>query len=142
VGRASEFDAVFYPGGHGPVMDLTDDKDSIALLAEFAAADKVISGVCHGTIAFANVKLADGSYLVKGQEVTGFSDEEEDIVAMTKLMPYSLEKKLKEAGAIYKKADKPFGEMVLSANGGKLISGQNPASATATGEAIAKALKI
>jgi len=142
LGRSSEFDALFYPGGHGPVFDLAIDKDSIALISEFAAAGKVVSAVCHGPAVFANVILPNGKHLVDGKEVTGFSNDEEDQVKMTQYMPFLLETKLQEAGAIYKKADKPWGELVLSVDGGKLITGQNPASAKAVGEAIAKSLGI
>lgn len=142
LGRASEFDAIFYPGGHGPVFDLATDKDSIALINEFVAAGKVVSSVCHGPAVFVNVVLPNGKHLIEGKEVTGFSNEEEDQVQMSKWMPFMLETRIKEVGGIYKKADKPWESLVLSVDGGKLITGQNPASAKAVGDAIAKALGI
>lgn len=142
VGRAGEFDALFYPGGHGPMFDLATDADSIALINEFAAAGKPVAAVCHGPIVFTNVVKADGNPLLKGHEATGFSNEEEDQAQMTKLMPFLLEDKIKAAGATYVKADQAWGPKVVSANGGKLITGQNPASAKGVGEAIVKSLGL
>lgn len=142
LGRSSEFAALFYPGGHGPMFDLATDKESIALINEFVAAGKPVAAVCHGPIVFANVIKADGKHLLAGKEVTGFSNVEEDQVQMTKLMPFLLEDKIKEAGATYVKADEPWGVKVVSADGGKLITGQNPASAKGVGEAIAKAIGV
>jgi putative intracellular protease/amidase len=142
VGKSGEFDAIFYPGGHGPMFDLATDADSIALIREFVDAGKPVASVCHGPAVFVNVKLADGSYLLAGKEATGFSNVEEDQVKMTALMPFLLEDKMKEAGAIYKKAAEPWGELILSVDGGKLITGQNPASAKGVGEALAKSLGI
>jgi len=140
-GRAGEFAALFYPGGHGPMFDLVSDSDSLALIQEFAAAGKTVAAVCHGPIALVNAKGADGkSSLIKGKEVTGFSNAEEDAVDLTKYMPILLEDQIKAAGATYKKADQPWSEFVIVQDGGKLITGQNPASAKAVGEAIAKAI--
>lgn len=142
LGRSSEFAALFYPGGHGPMFDLATDKDSIALINEFYAAGKPVAAVCHGPIVFTNVKLPSGEYLLSGKEATGFSNEEEDQAGMTALMPNLLEDKIKEAGGVYKKADQAWGEKVISVDGGKLITGQNPASAKGVGEAIAKAIGV
>ncbi|KAI0128017.1 ThiJ/PfpI family protein [Xylariales sp. AK1849] len=142
LGRSGEFAALFYPGGHGPMFDLATDKDSIALINEFVAAGKPVAAVCHGPIVFTNVVLPNGKHLLEGKEATGFSNTEEDQVKMSELMPFLLESKIKEAGGVYKKADEPWGELVLSVDGGKLITGQNPASAKATGEAIAKAIGV
>lgn len=122
------------------MFDLATDKDSIALINEFVAAGKPVAAVCHGPIVFANVTKPDGKHLLAGKEATGFSNVEEDQAQMTKLMPFLLEDKIKEAGGIYKKAAEPWGEFVLSVDGGKLITGQNPASAKAVGEAILKAI--
>ncbi|KAI1849619.1 hypothetical protein JX265_007957 [Neoarthrinium moseri] len=142
VGRSGEFAALFYPGGHGPMFDLATDKDSIALINEFVAAGKPVSAVCHGPAVFTNVVLPSGKHLVDGKEVTGFSNVEEDQAQMTKLMPFLLETKLGEVGGVYKKAAEPWGPLVLSVDGGKLITGQNPASAKGVGEAIAKAIGV
>ncbi|KAI1432963.1 ThiJ/PfpI family protein [Xylaria sp. CBS 124048] len=138
-GRAAEFDALFYPGGHGPMFDLVDDADSIAVIEEFAAAGKVVAAVCHGPVVFLNAKK-DGKALLQGKDATGFSNVEEDVAGMTKYMPFLLEDRIKAVGANYKKADQPWGELVIVEDGGKLITGQNPASAKGVGEAIVKAL--
>ncbi|KAI0414689.1 DJ-1/PfpI family protein [Xylaria grammica] len=139
-GRADEFAALFYPGGHGPMFDLVDDKDSIAVIEEFAAKGKVVAAVCHGPVVFLNAKRADGKALLAGRDVTGFSNAEEDAVDMSKYMPFLLEDRIKAVGGSYKKAEQPWGELVLAQDGGKLITGQNPASAKGVGEAILKSI--
>lgn len=138
LGRASEFDAVFYPGGHGPMFDLVNDKESIQLIREFYNAGKIVSAVCHGPVVFANVTLDNGEPLVKGRQVTGFTNEEEDQVQLTSAMPLLLEDALVKAGAKFVKAEKAWGEKVVV--DGQIITGQNPGSAKAIGEALAKAL--
>ncbi|KAI1412549.1 ThiJ/PfpI family protein [Hypoxylon sp. FL1857] len=140
LGRADEFDAIFFPGGHGPMFDLATDKDSIALINEFWAKGKVTSAVCHGPAAFVNVKLPSGESLLKGRDVSAFTNAEEDAVGMSKYMPFKLEDKIKEGGANFQKASEPWAPTVCVA--GKLITGQNPASAKGVGEAIAKALGV
>ncbi|KAF2966455.1 hypothetical protein GQX73_g7089 [Xylaria multiplex] len=139
-GRAGEFAALFYPGGHGPMFDLVDDKDSIALIEEFAAKGKPVAAVCHGPVVFVNAKRADGKALLAEKEVTAFSNAEEDAVDLSKYMPFMLEDRIKAVGGIYKKAEQPWGELVLVQDGGKLITGQNPASAKGVGEAILRAI--
>ncbi|KAI1367701.1 DJ-1/PfpI family protein [Xylaria arbuscula] len=141
-GRADEFDALFYPGGHGPMFDLVNDADSIAVIEEFAAKGKIVAAVCHGPVVFVNAKRADGKALLAGRDVTGFSNAEEDAVDMSKYMPFLLEDRIKAVGGNYKKADQPWGELVLVQDGGKLITGQNPASAKGVGEAILKGLAL
>lgn len=136
-GRASEFDAIFYPGGHGPMFDLVDDKDSQQLISEFYKAGKIVAAVCHGPIVFVNVTI-DGKPLLQGRQVTGFSNEEEDIIGLTSAMPQLLEDEVKKSGGIYVKAEKPWSEKVVV--DGQLITGQNPASAAAVGNALAQAL--
>jgi putative intracellular protease/amidase len=138
-GRSAEFAALFYPGGHGPMFDLVDDKDSIAVIEEFVAAGKPVAAVCHGPVAFLNAKK-DGESIFKGKEATGFSNAEEDAMDMSKYMPLMLENRIKEAGATYKKADQLWGVSVVVQDGGKFITGQNPASAKGVGEAILKAI--
>jgi len=140
VGRAKEFDAIFYVGGHGPMFDLATDETSIQLIRDFWESGKVVSAVCHGPAAFVNVKLSDGSYLIDKAEVTGFSNKEEDQVGLTSAMPFLLEDALKKAGGKFEMAD-PWQAKVLAAKGGRLITGQNPASATPVGQAILKAIK-
>lgn len=136
-GRASEFDAIFYPGGHGPMFDLVGDKDSQQLIAEFYSAGKTMAAVCHGPIVFVNVKI-DGKPLLQGRQVTGFSNEEEEIIGLTSAMPQLLEDEVKKSGGIYVKADKPWSEKVVV--DGQLITGQNPASSAAVGKALAQKL--
>ncbi|KAI1802401.1 ThiJ/PfpI family protein [Daldinia bambusicola] len=140
LSRVDEFDALFFPGGHGPMFDLATDKDSIALINEFWAKGKVVAAVCHGPAAFVNVKLPNGENIMKGKEVSGFSNAEEDAAGMTKHMPFLLEDKIKEGGAIFQKASEPWAPTVRVA--GKLITGQNPNSAKGVGEAIATALGV
>ncbi|KAI0814184.1 DJ-1/PfpI family protein [Xylaria sp. FL0064] len=140
-GRADEFAALFYPGGHGPMFDLVDDADSIAIIEEFASKGKVVAAVCHGPVVFVNAKRKeDGKPLLAGREATGFSNAEEDAVGMSQYMPFMLEDRIKAVGAKYKKAEQPWGELVLVQDGGKLITGQNPASAKGVGEAILKSI--
>ncbi|KAH9837496.1 Glyoxalase activity of DJ-1 [Teratosphaeria destructans] len=141
LGKAHQFDAVFYVGGHGPMFDLAVDPESQQLIREFYEAGKTTSAVCHGPAAFVNVKLSDGSYLVSGQEVTGFSNAEEDQVGLSPAMPFMLETALKEKGGKVVLADHPWGaKVVASGKGGKLITGQNPASAAGVGEKILESL--
>ncbi|KAJ5594121.1 uncharacterized protein N7459_000329 [Penicillium hispanicum] len=147
VPRASEFNAIFYVGGHGPMFDLTEDPTSISLIETFAAAKKPVAAVCHGPCVFLNTKAPSGQPLIAGAEVTGFSNTEEDQVQLSSLMPFMLETELQRvSGGKYVKAEQPWGEKVVVAKtaeiGGTLITGQNPASATGVGEAILKALGL
>ncbi|KAF2829280.1 class I glutamine amidotransferase-like protein [Ophiobolus disseminans] len=140
-GKAKDFDAIFYVGGHGPMFDLADDATSQQLIKEFWEADKIVSAVCHAPAVFYNVKLSDGSLLVAGKEVTAFTNAEEDQVGLSEVVPFLPEDALNKAsGGKFVKAAEPWGEKVVVS--GRLITGQNPASATGVGEAIAKALKI
>jgi putative intracellular protease/amidase len=141
VGNTSQFDAIFYPGGHGPMFDLVTDKDSIALINEFVAAGKPVSAVCHGPVVFTNVELPNGKNILAGKEVTGFSNAEEDQAGMTQYMPFLLEDKMKEVGGLYKAAE-PWSEFAIVQDDGKFITGQNPASGKAVGEALAKAIGV
>jgi putative intracellular protease/amidase len=136
--NASDYDAVFYPGGHGPLWDLTKDAKSIALLEAFQQQGKPMALVCHAPCALLNVKLANGDPLIKGKNVTGFSDTEEAAVKLTKVVPFLLEDKLKETGAHYSKGP-DWGVYVQT--DGLLITGQNPASSAAAAKALLKLLK-
>ena len=100
---ADEFDAVFYPGGHGPLWDLAEDKHSIALIESTHAAGKPVALVCHAPGVLRNAKSEDGSPLVKGKRVTGFSDTEEEAVQLTKIVPFLVEDELKRLGGLYAK---------------------------------------
>ncbi|KAF4944204.1 hypothetical protein FGADI_12858 [Fusarium gaditjirri] len=142
AGRASEFDAIFYPGGHGPMVDLVHNEHSKSLIRDFHSQDKVISAVCHGPAAFVNATTTSGELILKGKQVTGFDDVGEEMFRFTEDMDFSLEKRLGEAsGGKYVKADEgPLAEKVVV--DGKLITGQNPASSKSVAEEIAKALGV
>ncbi|WP_317205294.1 type 1 glutamine amidotransferase domain-containing protein [Janthinobacterium sp.] len=130
---AAEYDAVFYPGGHGPLWDLAEDKASIALIEAMAAAGKPVAAVCHAPGVLRHVKGADGAPLVKGKRVTGFTNTEEDAVGLTAIVPFLVEDMLKANGGVYSKgAD--WASYVLT--DGKLITGQNPASSEAAAHAL------
>lgn len=136
--KASDFDAVFYPGGHGPLWDLATDKTSIQLIEDFYNAQKPIAFVCHAPAALVNVKSENGQPLVKGKNVTGFSDTEEEAVGLTKVVPFLLEQELKKLGAHYTKG-KNWGSFVQQ--DGLLITGQNPGSSEAVAELLLKTLQ-
>src|SRR5664280_3092318 len=125
---AGDFDAVFYPGGHGPMWDMPNNATSIALIEAFVAADKPVAAVCHAPIALKNVRTTDGELLVKGRDVTGFSNSEEAAVGLTDVVPELLEDVLKADGGNYRKGDEDFAPYVVV--DGKLVTGQNPASST------------
>ena len=135
--KASDYDAVFYPGGHGPLWDLTKDTNSIALLADFQQLGKPMALVCHAPCALLNVKLPNGEALIKGKKVTGFSDTEEAGVKLTKVVPFLLEDELKKNGARYSKGP-DWGVYVQT--DGLLITGQNPASSAEAAKVLLKLL--
>jgi putative intracellular protease/amidase len=130
---ASDFDAVFYPGGHGPLWDLAEDKASIALMEAMIAAGKPVVAVCHAPGVLRHVKNADGAPLVQGKSVTGFTNTEERAVGLTEVVPFLVEDMLRENGGSYSKAADWQPHVVTD---GLLITGQNPASS----EPAAKAL--
>lgn len=134
---AADFDAVFYPGGHGPLWDLATDSTSINLLEAFARADKPLALVCHAPGALVKVRDADGQPLVAGRRVTGFSNSEEDAVGLTEVVPFLLEDEFKRLGGLYEKG--PDWES-LAVTDGYLVTGQNPASSEATATALLKLL--
>jgi len=121
----ADFDAVFYPGGHGPMWDLAEDENSIKLIESFLAANKPVALVCHAPAALRHVKKPHGSPLVEGKKVTGFTNTEEASVGLTDVVPFLLEDELKAKGAIFSKT-KDMESYVVS--DGLLITGQNPAS--------------
>jgi len=130
---ADEYDGVFYPGGHGPLWDLSDDRDSIALIERIYAAGKPVAAVCHGPAAFRRAQAPDGTPLVRGKSVTGFSNTEEAAVGLTDVVPFSVEDMLKQNGGEYSKAEnwQPY-----AVTAGNLVTGQNPASSEATARAL------
>jgi putative intracellular protease/amidase len=130
---AGEFDAVFYPGGHGPLWDLAEDADSIALIEAMLAHDGPVAAVCHAPGVLRHVRNADGSPVVRGRSVTGFTNSEEEAAGLTEVVPFRVEDMLKKNGARYFKAAN-WQSHVLS--DGLLITGQNPASSEAAAESL------
>ncbi|KAJ5612872.1 hypothetical protein N7510_006066 [Penicillium lagena] len=142
LGRANEFDAIFYPGGHGPMFDIANDSDSIALIREFWESGKIVSTVCHGSAALLNVKLSDSSFLLANTPVTGYSNSEEDVTNMSQYMPFMLETELnKVSGGKYEKASSDWASHVTVAKDGRLLTGQNPGSAGDLARVILEKLK-
>lgn len=131
--KASDFDAVFYPGGHGPLWDLATNAASISLIENMIAAGKPVAAVCHGPAALVNAKGPDGLSILAGREVTGFSNSEEAAVGLTDIVPILIEDTVKKLGGTYVKGADWASFVAVD---GPLITGQNPAS----GEATAKAL--
>jgi putative intracellular protease/amidase len=133
----ADYDAVFYPGGHGPLWDLAEDKNSEALIVAFYSNNKPVGFVCHAPGVLKNVKV-NGEFLVKGKKVTGFSNTEEEAVGLTKIVPFLLEDVLQKNGAIYSKVGdwQPY-----AVEDGLLITGQNPASSKLVAEKILLQLK-
>jgi len=121
----ADFDTVFYPGGHGPLWDLAEDKHSISLIESFIAAGKYVALVCHAPGVLRHVKRADGKPLVEGKNVTGFTNTEEEAVGLTKVVPFLVEDELKAKGGLYSKGADWASYVVAD---GLLITGQNPGS--------------
>lgn len=135
--NAEDYDAVFYPGGHGPLWDLAGDPNSIALIEAFYKQHKPVAFVCHAPAALVKVKGPDGEPLVKGKEVTGFSNTEEEAVQLTNVVPFLLEDELKKLGGIYSKGNDwhPY-----ALKDGLLITGQNPASSSEVAKILIETL--
>jgi putative intracellular protease/amidase len=134
--KAEDFDTVFYPGGHGPMWDLAESPVSIALIESFYNSGKPVALVCHAPGVLRHVTYK-GEPLVKGKRVTGFTNEEEEEVQLTKVVPFLVEDELKRLGAIFEKVRnwQPF-----SVVDGRLVTGQNPASSTTGAQALLKVL--
>lgn len=133
------FDTVFYPGGHGPLWDLAEDKHSIKLIESFLGAGKPIAIVCHSPGALRHVKRPDGRPMIEGKKVTGFTNSEEEGVGLTKVVPFLVEDELKAKGGIYSKGPDWSPYVVVD---GLLITGQNPASSGPAAEALLKQLAL
>jgi len=129
----SDFDGVFYPGGHGPLWDLTDNADSIALIESFLNASKAVATVCHASAALLNVKQASGDFAVKGKAVTGFTNSEEEAVQLTEIVPFLVEDELIKRGGEYQKAEDWH---AFAIQDGLIITGQNPASSALAAEKL------
>jgi putative intracellular protease/amidase len=130
---ASNFDAVFYPGGHGPLWDLTENNDSINLIEDFLKAGKGVATVCHASAALLNVKNTSGEFAVKGKAVTGFTNSEEAAVQLTEVVPFLLEDELIKRGGDYQKAQDWHAFVVQDE---LIITGQNPASSSLAAEKL------
>ena len=135
--KIADFDAVFYPGGHGPLWDLAEDQVSIALIEGMIAAGKPVATVCHAPGVLRHVKGPDGKPLVNGKKVTGFTNTEEEAVGLTKIVPFLVEDMLKANGGIYSRLGdwQPY-----AITDGLLVTGQNPASSEVAAQALLKLL--
>jgi putative intracellular protease/amidase len=136
--KSDDFDAVFYPGGHGPLWDLAESQDSIKLIESFARQEKPVVAVCHAPAVFAHVKGQDGEPFVKGKNVAGFTNSEEEAVQLTDVVPFLVEDKLKELGGNYSKVEDWKSHVVKD---GLLITGQNPASSEGAAQELLDLLK-
>ena len=135
--NAKDYNAIFFAGGHGVMWDFPDSAAVAKVTREIYENGGVVSAVCHGPAALVNVKLSDGSYLVAGKNVTGFTNAEEDEVQGTKIVPFLLADKLNEHGAKHHAAANWSDNVVVD---GRLVTGQNPASAASVGDAVIKIL--
>ena len=133
-----DYDAIFYPGGHGPLWDLAENRTSIDLIETMYASGKTVAAVCHAPAVLRHTRAPDGSPLVKGKSVTGFSNTEEDAVQLSGVVPFLLEDELKAKGASYSKADDWHPYAITDGN---LITGQNPASSESVAKAVLENLK-
>lgn len=136
--KAGAFDAVFFPGGHGPLWDLAENGYVMALVKDFYPNGKIVSAVCHAPAVFRHVKTAEGQFLVNDRNVTGFSNAEEEAVGLTDVVPFLVEDMLKDHGARYTSADDWQPHIVVD---GRLITGQNPASSVGVADAVIKQLQ-
>lgn len=137
--QSEDYDAVYIPGGHGASFDLPWDRETQRLIREVYENNGVIGAVCHGVAALVNVKLSDGTYLVSGQEVSSFTNDEESTVGMDRVVPFLIESKLVERGAHFKSCP-AFTECV--ARSGRLITGQNPASSLVVADSMLEVMDL
>lgn len=135
----ADYDAIYLVGGHGVIWDFPDNKDLQAISREIYEKGGIVSSVCHGAVGLLNIKLSDGSSLIKGKNVTGFSNEEERLAELDKFVPYLTENELVARGATYKKADKPWASFAIEDQ--RVITGQNPASGGAVADLVIARLK-
>lgn len=135
----TKYDAIFYVGGQGPVIDLASDPVNIELANKFYRSGKIVSAVCHGPAAIVGVTDENGKSIFEGRTATGFSNAEEVLAKAVESVPFLLETRIKELGGNFVKASEPWEPKVVV--DGKLFTGQNPASAKALGEVVTKALK-
>ncbi|GHC30035.1 type 1 glutamine amidotransferase domain-containing protein [Aidingimonas halophila] len=136
--EADGFDAIFYPGGHGPLWDLTDNADSLRLINAFVAADKPVGAVCHAPTVLLKASSKQGGALLAGRRATGFSNSEEQAVGLTDVVPHLLEDAMQEAGALYTRSTEDFAPYQV--RDGLLITGQNPASSAPAAQLLLETL--
>lgn len=136
--NAQHYDGVFYPGGHGPLWDLANDKHSIALIETFVQQGKPVAAVCHAPAVLVNASAQNGEALVKGREVTGFSNSEEAAVGLTDVVPFLLEDRLQSLGGAYSAGEDWHPHAVVD---GLLITGQNPGSSEITADHLIAVLQ-
>lgn len=136
--NSADFDAIYFTGGHAVMYDFPDSEGLQRITREIYERGGIVSSVCHGYCGLLNTKRSDGSYLVAGQEMTGFSWCEEVLARVDKSVPYNAEEELKKRGAHYKKATLPF--VSYTVVDGNLVTGQNPGSATETAKKVVAAL--
>lgn len=134
----SDYQAIFFAGGHGTVWDFPENKELQKLAVSIYENGGIVSSICHGAAALVNIKLSDGSYLVDGKDVNSFTDDEEREQGLEDVVPFLVESKLRERGANFQKAANGEAKVVVD---GRLITGQNPASATPLGQALKRELK-
>jgi alkylhydroperoxidase/carboxymuconolactone decarboxylase family protein YurZ/putative intracellular protease/amidase len=137
--KSSDYDAIFFAGGHGTMWDFPDSPAVLKLVPEFYESGKIVSAVCHGPASLVNVKLSDGSYLITGKNVAGFTNGEEEEVQSINVVPFLLEDALIKHGAKYKHAANWNDNIAID---DRLITGQNPQSAASVGKAIVRMLKL
>lgn len=133
-----QYDAIFYAGGHGTMWDFPNNEQLSQIASTIYEAGGIVGAVCHGPAALVNITLSDGKYLVAGKTVSSFTNEEEEIVGLTEVVPFLLESKLIERGAKITKASSFQAHVVVSE---RLVTGQNPASAAGVGERMVDLLK-
>lgn len=139
--KASDYKAIYFTGGHGVIWDFPNSTGLQTLARQIFEAGGVVSSVCHGAVGLLNIKLSDNSLLLKGREVTGFSNIEEQLVELDKVVPYLTENELSARGGIYRKTENPWDEFAITDQlEGRLITGQNPASGGKVAELVLKAL--
>lgn len=131
--QADDFDAIFFPGGHGTMFDLPDNPQVQRLVSEFAHRDKILASVCHGPACLVGAMLRDGTPLVKGRRLTAFTDHEERAVGLDGKMPFLLETRLRELGAEFIPAENWHDNVVVD---GRLVTGQNPRSSAGVAQAV------
>ncbi|CAI8715927.1 MULTISPECIES: type 1 glutamine amidotransferase domain-containing protein [Pseudomonas] len=140
--KAQDYSAIYYAGGHGVIWDFPDNIELQTLARRIFEAGGVVASVCHGAVALLNIKLSDNTLLVKDREVTGFSDTEEKLAELDKVVPYLTETELKARGGLYVKAEEPWQAFAIAdQKEGRLITGQNPASAGVVADRVIEALK-